>query len=178
MKEIPLLNRHGDKVSVALVDDQDFNWLSKWTWRLAKNRNKEYANRGKWDKQGRKTVTFCMHREIFGTNVGQIDHRDGNGLNNQRYNLRPSTHCENGYNRAKPKSGKTSRFKGVSFNPYTRCGHLRDKPWKAVIQANKIPTDLGFHSSEEEAAKAYDRAATVLHGEFARTNFQMEMRCS
>lgn len=96
-----------------------------------------------------------------------IDHKNGNGLDNRRSNLRFCTNAQNQHNQRKwgSRSGKplSSRYKGVSWH---RRGH-----WRAKIQAQGKRRYLGQFQSEEAAARAYDRAARELHGEFAVLNF-------
>ena len=107
-----------------------------------------------------------MHRLILGEPPSDqkviVDHRDGNGLNNQRSNLRWVTKQENNCNRA---GFGSSGFLGVSKS--------RGK-WVAKIRRDGIRYHLGTFVSEIEAAKAYDAKAIQLHGEFANLNFPME----
>lgn len=102
---------------------------------------------------------FWMHHFVFGKRV-LLDHIDGNGLNNQKSNLRECTYSQNGANRRK--NTKTlGRFKGVSF--------LRGK-WMARLQVMKKRLYLGYFTEEIEAAKAYNDAAVKHFGEFAHIN--------
>lgn len=104
-----------------------------------------------------------MHREILGiTDSRDTDHRDNNGLNNQRYNIRPATRVEN--RRNQPKRGGNSRFKGV-------CWHKRDHRWRSQITVNGRVQHLGYFTDDVMAALAYDDAARQHFGEFALTNF-------
>ena len=125
---------------------------------------------------GRKDIgingkVYRAHRLIFlyhhGYLPGEIDHIDGNKLNNNINNLRESTHQQNHMNRKKTKSinGKptSSDFKGVYLNK-------RDKKWAAYIYIDGKKKHLGYHTSEIEAALAYDQAAIERDGEFAKTN--------
>ena len=105
-----------------------------------------------------------MHREILKPpkNV-ETDHKDGNGLNNQRYNLRWATKTQNRQNQ-RPQEGCTSRFKGVRWDKNAR-------KWRACIKVQGKQVHLGFYSLEIDAARAYDNAALLYFKEFARTNF-------
>lgn len=104
-----------------------------------------------------------MHRQIAGDPPGLVvDHSDGNGLNNQKYNLRNCTQQKNTFNR--PATGKTSSFKGVS---------AKGEKWIAQITVDGKTKYLGAFDSEIDAALAYDKEAWKLHGEFALTNFEI-----
>jgi AP2 domain len=153
-KEIPLTQ---GKVSV--VDEADYQWLSQWKWYARKHRNTYYAQRK--TRHSEKPRNLMMHVAILGANGG--DHIDGNGLNNRRSNLRPSTRHQNGWNRGKQKNN-TSGFKGVSW-------YQSHQKWNAHIQAFGKIKHLGFFDSILEAAKAYDAGAIKYHGEFAKLNF-------
>jgi len=146
MKSIPL-----SQGKFALVDDDDYEWISKKKWYF--RGNGYAAHRG-----------VLMHRAILKTPKGMsTDHIDGNKLNNQKSNLRICTHTENIQN-SKRNSGNVSGYKGVS----------QDKArgrWRAYIKSNKRMIHLGYFLTAEDAAHAYDEAARKYHGEFARTNF-------
>jgi hypothetical protein len=90
------------------------------------------------------------------------DHRDGNKLNNCRYNLRECNTSQNGANKKKSKG--TSSYKGVSWNK-------RNKKWEVSIEFEGVKTHLGKYDNEITAAKTYDTKAIELFGEFARPNF-------
>ena len=160
MKEIPL-----SQGMVALVDDEDFEWLNKFNWYACKCRGKFYARRKTQTSRAggrkRKSTTFYMHREIIKTAL-DIDHWDGNGLNNQRQNLRPCTESQNQMNR-RNNGNSTSGYKGVSW--HTRTGKRR-----ATIRIGVKQAELGFYQSKEEAAIAYNEAAARYFGEFALAN--------
>jgi hypothetical protein len=158
MKKIPLTQG-----KVALVDNRDFEWLSQWKWYPDKLNTKRCEVQWRVKRPVWKKGCTYMHREIA-KRMGipekyQIDHRDCNGLNNQRSNLRPSSKGQNAANSRK-RSGCTSRFKGVYL-------HRRPGKWMARV----CDIYLGYFDEEEEAGLAYDIAATKLFGDFARLNF-------
>ena len=154
----------------TLIDDEDYELIEPYHWYYwAETRNGRqhgpYAcakapQRGK-DKQR----TIRMHKLITGWE--QTDHVDGDGLNNQRYNLRPATDSQNRWNQ---RSGVgSSIFKGVSWTE-------RDRRWRAYITVNRKRTELGWYTDEVDAACAYDVAAAACFGEYSRLNFP-ESRC-
>lgn len=98
----------------------------------------------------------------------QVDHINGNTLDNRRSNLRTCTRAQSHHN-GKSHRGNSSGFKRVCWDPGPR-NQRRLKPWKASIKMNDRTRSLGYYSTAEEAARAYDREAAVLHGEFARFN--------
>ena len=146
---------------VALVDDADYEWLSQRKWWANQHHSTFYAAQG----------AELMHRAILGLQPGdkrQCDHRDGNGLNNQRSNLRICTQTQNIRSQRKRKN-TTSRYKGIYW-------HCRDCKWCSRIRVNNNLIWLGYFNSEIEAAKVYDAAAIEHHGEFALTNKALELR--
>lgn len=102
-----------------------------------------------------------MHRVLLGVgNEEFVDHADGDGLNNRRYNIRIATPLENNRNIGPSKLNK-SGFKGVSW--YGQSGK-----WRAIISLNGKRISLGLHETKESAHAAYVEAAKKYHGEFAR----------
>jgi hypothetical protein len=93
----------------------------------------------------------------------QVDHRNLNGLDCQRNNMRVCTLGQNLSNRL-PRTDNKCGFKGVYW-------FSRDSCWKAEICSNSKTRHLGYFRNIEDAARAYDSAARRLHGDFARTNF-------
>lgn len=153
---------------VATVDDEDYEALSRYRWKVLKVRGKLYACRSR-KLSGRKYRTILMHRVIAGIPDGLLtDHKDGNGLNNCRSNLRVANHSQNAANT--DTIGGTSAYKGVYWNKE------RGK-WQAQIKIGCKPDGrkacvcLGRFDSEADAAQAYDRKSLELYGEFARPNF-------
>lgn len=147
---------------VTTVDDADFEALSKFKWCALKRKHTFYAVRG---TPGVRNIKIQMHRQILGTPKGEYsDHRDGNGLNNQRHNLRVATKGQNAMSFQTLHFGKSSRFRGV-------CWREKRGKWEAYIKVDKTYRFLGRYGSEKEAAQAYDRAALHHFGEFAHVNF-------
>jgi hypothetical protein len=142
----------------AIVDASDYEWLSRWKWRVGKFQNTNYAIR-----TGRCGQRY-MHTLLLGAKSEElVDHINGNGLDNRRCNLRVCTIAENARNRKKSPN-KTSKYKGVSWDK-------RDKKWRSQIKIDHKTTSLGYYQSEVDAAKAYDIRAKELFGKFARLNF-------
>jgi hypothetical protein len=154
----------------AIVDAEDAPALLAYSWQASKSDKTMtsyqtyYARRAERGPDG-KPRYVQMHRQIMDApEEMEVDHRDGDGLNNRRYNLRVCTHAQNGANQRIPKNNR-SGFKGV----YTQkdCSG-----WIAKIQK----TYLGLYLSAEEAARAYDTAAVRTFGEFASLNFPDDFR--
>jgi len=137
----------------ALVDDEDFQYLSQFKWCM---QDKYYAKRYVSSRtvNGKQSCKYMqMHREIMNAPDGvQIDHINHNKLDNRKENLRFATAGQNSSNRAKRKTKSSSPFKGVSW-----CNRL--KRWKAGIKVKNKSIHLGYHFCPVEAAKAYNDAA-------------------
>lgn len=158
-KEIPLTQG-----KVALVDSEDYEELMKYKWRVeekGKNFNLFYASRVTSRKYTPKHKNIYMHRHLLNPPKGmEVDHIDGNGLNNTRSNLRVCTHSENNCNR-QMSSTNTSGFKGVSW-------HKAAKKWRATINLSNKHIHIGTFSTPLEAYEAYCEACVKYHGEFSR----------
>lgn len=144
----------------SIVDDDDFAALSQHDWLMQVHKGLKYAVRFENQRQ------ILMHRVLMGCafrDGRKIDHRDGDGLNNCRDNLRDSTHSQNMRNRRK-KVVSSSQYKGVHW-------HRTRKKWNAMIRSNKKRIWLGCFTNEADAARAYDVAAKERHGSFACLNF-------
>jgi hypothetical protein len=162
VKEIPL-----SRGLVAQVDDRDYATLMRLApWHACKGPRTFYAVHSYANGIGRggPIGKLLMHHVIIGRKYGgrDLDHADGNGLNNQRANLRWSTRAQNRANSAKQRTG-ANKFKGVSFI-------ARLSKFQAYI-GSKPKKYLGVFTSEEDAARAYDAAAIEIYGEFACLNF-------
>ena len=175
VKTIPLYGAYGQG-KYAVVDDQDYDWLSSYRWHVDNHVGAGYASRSQHVNLGRNrytAVSIRMHREIMGAHAGQmVDHVNGDTLDNRRCNLRFCSHAGNLQNVGKTAHRKgrltTSQYKGVYWRSDRNC-------WTAKIMANRKTQSLGTYATEQEAARAYDEAARVLHGEFARLNLPGEI---
>ncbi len=137
---------------VAVIDFEDRWVLQFGTWFSHRNRNG-----AKW--YARNSNNQYMHRLIFNSSL--VDHKDRDGLNNTRENLRNATASQNNANSHKRGIYPTSRFKGVYW-----C----NLKWRSRIRINSNRIHLGYFDNELSAAIAYDVAAISLFGEFACTN--------
>lgn len=147
MKEIKLT-----KGKVAIVDDEDFESLSQFKWHCSVG----YAMRREYPSR----KILLMHRVILNPPEGkEPDHINGDRLDNRRCNLRISTRSENNLNKNVQKNS-SSGFKGVSW----KKGRSK---WRAYMGGAHI----GHFNTKEEAAKAYDKKALEVFGEFAKLNF-------
>jgi len=137
---------------VAIVDDEDYDWLMQYKWSLSGN---GYA-------QGWNGKVILMHRLIMGLNSPEVDHINRNPLDNRRSNLR---HCTSGQNKVNTKLRKdnTTGYRGVDFMK-------NRKKWRARAGMEYI----GMFSTSEEAARAYDKKIEELFGDKTYKNFQQQ----
>lgn len=148
---------------VAIIDDGIYTFAVKWKWYAKKHRYTYYAVRAPQKKQGEnQKKQFVLHREILkfiGKELKgfQVDHKNGDGLDNRIDNLRIVTHAQNQQNQRKKKN-PTSKYKGVCkhFNGYT---------------VHVAGIYRGTFKNEIIAARVYDYYANILFGEYARLNF-------
>jgi len=161
MRKIPLTQG-----KFALVDDSDYAALSCHKWYTGQTASCNVYAKRKFVKPGGGRTDLYMHRQLF-PSAAEVAHRDGDGLNNQRENLVPMTHQQNLWGSRRKKLGASSKYRGV-------CWVSADKKWKAQIRCNGKLIYLGQFDSEDNAARAYDDAATKLFGEFASPNFKQQ----
>ena len=143
----------------ALIDEKDFSLVSKLKWRASKTKYNIYACSG-----CKKTKTFTlMHRLLLGNPKNMVvDHKNGNGLDNRRENLRACTHTQNTWNAIKKQIHATSNLKGVY-----RYTNGRKKPFYAKIVVMKKQICLGYYHTENEAHEVYKKAAEKYFGEYS-----------
>lgn len=152
MKKIKLTQN-----KTALVDNDDFEELNKFKWYANRHGNTFYAVRSLANGSKR-----LMHRCILNTPTSnETDHKDGNGLNNQRKNLRICNHSENQQNKGK-NINNTSGFKGISW-----C--QRNKKWLVRLSVNGTRLYLGHFKQKIKAYQAYVEACIKYHGNFSKT---------
>jgi len=143
----------------AIVDAEDYDQLAQHKWYAGGNNGLYYARR---EANGK---AILMHREILNVPAGLIcDHKNHNGLDNRKSNLRICTYAQNLQNN-RPRATGTSRYKGVSWNKDIR-------KWRAMICHHGRVLHIGYYDYEADAAIAYDDMAIELFGEFACLNFQ------
>lgn len=161
MKEIPLTRGY-----VAMVDDEDYDWLMQWKWCAQRLPNGHVRAMRGIKPQGVHKVLY-MHREIMKTPTGmEVDHIDHNGLNNQKSNLRNCSHRDNLHNH-KVRNGLG--YKGLQI----RKG---ENGISVGITVDYVRIYLGSYPLDQviEAARCYDRAALKYFGDFAHLNFPEE----
>lgn len=152
---------------IAFVDEIYYDYINQWNWFEHKRQNRLYSYAIRNHQLGDNNIPRLMHRLIWFRNIPdnpdlEIDHIDGNGLNNLKENLRTATRSQNGINRG-PNSRNMSGYKGVTWN------RARLK-WQAQIGLRKEIIKLGVFRDVKGAARAYNRAAYHYFREFAWLN--------
>lgn len=151
-----------NKGMVALIDASDFERVSQHTWCAV------WANYYWVARTWISGKNITLHRFVMNAQPGQeVDHKNGDGLDCRKSELRFATHSQNNCNAFRP--GKLSQFKGVRPS---------GAKWNARIKIDGKQVSLGSFCTEEEAARAYDAKAKELHGEFAYLNFKEDAVCA
>ena len=172
MKEIKLTRGY-----VAIVDDDDYEWASRYTWHASTGRHVCAKTTLSMALEGQRWQRAeFMHRMLLDAKRGEIvDHINGDPLDNRRSNLRIVTAEQNARNSKKPasysKRKPTSVFKGVSRKVVKYKGDPRYVSWNAQICVDGKKIHIANCDSEVEAACHYDYAAQHYFGEYARCNF-------
>lgn len=147
----------------ALIDTSDYDRVSEYKWASLGRGRLFYAS----SHERGSNKNLPMHRLVLNAPKGmQVDHINCDGLDNRRANLRLCTTSQNCQNQRR-QLGSTSGYKGV-------CWSRQDYCWIAYIKLNSVRRHLGSFDTAEKAAKAYDKAALELFGEFARPNFPIQ----
>jgi hypothetical protein len=157
-KQIPLTRGKFAHVSAA-----DFSAVSRLSWCAVYQRGRWYGMRRQGSVEGNQINQYLHHLVLPKVQGLDVDHRDCDGLNCCRSNLRYAPRWGNNANRRKS-SGLSSKFKGVTWDDGV-------KKWRAQIKFQGRRRYLGVHRIEEDAARAYDKQARKLFGRFARPNF-------
>jgi hypothetical protein len=160
MKEYPM---HCGRI--ALIDDEDYERVSTLSWRSQRCGRTFYALHN--PKQPTTLKVVRMHRFILQISyigkIAEVDHINGNGLDNRKSNLRVCSHAQNSRNRKKWEIPCSSKYKGVNFDKATGR-------WLTRVHSMGKTHVIGRFDTEEEGAIEYNKAAKRLFGEYARLN--------
>lgn len=155
----------------AVVDDADYRFVSGFKWRAMPANNGRSWEGATW-YAGTGRNTRMMHRIIMKAPKGvQVDHRNRDGLDNRRRNLRLATRGQQRANSGRSKPPGGSRFKGVSWWK----GHGHDAMWRARLQKDG-KVYIRYSTNEEEAAEMYNKMAAAHFGSYAKLNVVKETR--
>ena len=147
---------------VALVDNEDYQRVSQFKWYADIKRTRLGTVRTVYASHKTNGVMLRMHNLIL--DMARVDHKDSNGLDNRRKNLRKATQTQNTRNQ-RIRIDNTSGYKGVYWATSKQA-------WKSHITVGGTEKFLGYFPTAKQAALAYDAKARELFGEFAHTNFK------
>lgn len=145
----------------AIIDEEDYARISKHKWcchKMGMVSKRFYASRSEKYTVNKSRPTILMHREILGLYMGrepQVDHINGNSLDNRKCNLRIMTQVENSMAKRIRSPRYLSKYRGVTLQ-------RRSGKWIARAGGNGVKKHIGVYESEIEAAKAYNKRAIEL----------------
>lgn len=153
------------KQYIILCDESDKEFIESHTWYA-------YGNfRNRIEQPYFRNKLGILHRLLINCPKGMfVDHINGNTLDNRKENLRICLKIQNQYNQKKHQGKRHSQYKGVTFRK-----ELKTKPWESFIYKDGIHKRLGYFKTEIEAAQAYDKAAKIAYGDFAKLNFSEDI---
>lgn len=141
----------------AFIDRQDYDKIKQWKWTCGGSITKKF-----YARRYSKGKTIYMHRQIMDFPDLEVDHVNGNTLDNRRKNLRIATHTENSKNRMVNKNS-SSQLKGIWW-------YEKLKRWQVYIKTDRKRKYLGVFKDKILASKAYNDAALKYHGKYAKFN--------
>ena len=154
--EIIIYNKNNIEVGRAIIDIDDINRVKDYKWHID---GRGYIRN---DKIG------FLHRLIINCPDDMVvDHINNNPLDNRKCNLRICSQQQNSMNKQKQKSNTTSKYKGVYW-------HKQKNKWHASVRINGKNKHIGLYNDELDASIAYDKAALLYHGIYAKLNFPIE----
>ncbi|HEY8659877.1 MAG TPA: hypothetical protein VIM07_04430 [Chitinophagaceae bacterium] len=172
MKQIFLHKKESNSIVLtsvyAMVDDEDYERLSKNKWYIMRlyhcNTDILYARRYEGSPKNGNHKAILMHREVLGatSRLEKIDHKDGNGLNNQKNNIRKCTHSENMSNR-KVSHKKSNKYLGVFFKK-------NEDSYQAALKKDGKVYSTGYFKTTEQAAQAYNDLVLKYNPIYGRLN--------
>lgn len=166
--QIPLHGKHAGALNrhFVLVDAADVPNVAPYRWRIWMQVNAAGTRSGPYAvttiPNGTKHGDRVVMHQLLNPGWKRVEHRNGDGLDNTRKNMREATPSQNGANRGKRRTGGTSRYKGVR--------QIRSGSWQARIKVDYVQWTIGSYPTEELAARAYDAVALKAWGDFARLN--------
>lgn len=160
-RRVPLCNSNLS----AIVDDGDYEWAIQYAWHAhRKCKKSRFGQNEFYAARSVRNGVLLMHRELMRTPTGmKTDHKNHDGLDNRRSNLRIASSSQNG-SHTRPRANSTG-YRGVYRTPKDH------RPFVAQITVNRKLVHLGYHDTALAGALAYDAAAEKYHGEFATLNF-------
>lgn len=150
------------KNKIVFISNEDEETITKFKWNATIHGNKFYATRYEYKPSGNRMI--YMHRMIMGVNGGEVDHINGDPLDNRRENLRVVTHQQNHFNMKKMSTIASSKYRGV-------CWSKDHQSWIVQIRHNGHSRLVTCIESEKIAAMIYDLLAIDRFGEYANLNF-------